>query len=110
MTSLREVSRGRAVDRTALAAEFVDRLQHRVGPLRGGRFDAAAWTDRQLTTGRVIRIDRPDDTAWTGRALGVDATSGALIVEDPDVPAGSRHVLVGEVGHVRLATPATSGV
>ena len=110
MTSLREVSGGRPVDRIALAAAFVDRLQTRIGPLRGGRFDAGAWSERQLTTGRVIRIDRPDGTAWTGRALGVDATSGALIVEDPDEPAGTRHVLVGEVWHVRLADPAPSAV
>ena len=110
MTSLREAAGGRPIDRIALAAAFVDRLQARIGPLRGGRFDAGAWTDRQLTTGRVVRIDRPDGTAWTGPALGVDATSGALIVEDVDGPGGARQVLVGEVGHVRLATPATSAV
>ncbi len=110
MTSLREVSRGRPVDRIALAAEFVDRLQGRIGALRGGRFDAAAWTGRQLTTDRVIRIDRPDGTAWTGLALGVDAASGALLVEDPGAPDGRRPVLVGEVAHVRLATASTSAV
>ena len=63
MTSLREVSLGAPVDRIALAAEFVAGLQGRVGSLRGGRFDAAGWTARQLTTGRVIRIERPDGTA-----------------------------------------------
>lgn len=110
MTSLHEASHGRPIDRIALAAAFVDRLRGRVGSLRGGRFDAATWTERQLTTGRAIRIDQPDGAAWTGRALGVDATTGALIVEDPDEPAGVRHVLVGEVGHVRLATAATSVV
>jgi BirA family biotin operon repressor/biotin-[acetyl-CoA-carboxylase] ligase len=110
MTSLRELTRGRPIDRVALAAEFVDRLQGRIGSLRGGRFDAATWSERQLTTGRVIRIDRPDGTAWTGRALGVDASSGALLVEDPDGPAGGRPVLVGEVVHVRLEAPAVSGV
>ncbi len=110
MTSLREASGGRPVDRIALAAAFTDRLRGRVGSLRGGRFDAAAWAERQLTTGRVIRIDRPDGAAWTGRALGVDATTGALIVEDPAEPAGVRQVLVGEVGHVRFPTAATSAV
>lgn len=110
MTSLREAAHGRAVDRIALAAAFVDRLRGQVGSLRGGRFDSAAWAERQLTTGRAIRIDQPDGAAWTGRALGVDTTTGALIVEDPDEPAGERHVLVGEVGHVRLATAATSVV
>jgi BirA family transcriptional regulator, biotin operon repressor / biotin---[acetyl-CoA-carboxylase] ligase len=110
MTSLREASRGRAVDPIALAAAFTERLRGRVGSLRGGRFDAAAWAGRQLTTGRAIRIDQPDGAAWTGLAVGVDPTTGALIVEDADVPAGVRHVLVGEVGHVRLATAATSVV
>jgi BirA family transcriptional regulator, biotin operon repressor / biotin---[acetyl-CoA-carboxylase] ligase len=110
MTSLREVARGRPVDRIALAAEFVAGLQGRIGSLRGGRFDAAGWTGRQLTTGRIIRIDRPDGTTWTGPATGVDTTSGALLVEDPDSPGGDRPVLVGEVAHVRLAAAATSGV
>jgi BirA family biotin operon repressor/biotin-[acetyl-CoA-carboxylase] ligase len=110
MTSLRVVSLGRPVDRIALAAEFVAGLQGRIGSLRGGRFDAAGWAARQLTTGRVIRIERPDGTAWTGLATGVDATSGALLVEDTDEPTGARPVLVGEVAHVRLAAPATSGV
>ena len=110
MTSLREVTRGRPVDRIALAAEFVDRLQGRIGSLRGGRFEAAAWTERQLTTGRVIRIERPDGSTWTGEARGVDATTGALLVADPDLPTGSRPVLVGEVVHVRLEAPAVSGV
>jgi BirA family biotin operon repressor/biotin-[acetyl-CoA-carboxylase] ligase len=110
MTSLREASLGRPIDRIALAAEFVAGLQGRIGSLRGGRFDADGWTARQLTTGRVIRIDRPDGTAWTGRATGVDATSGALLVEDPDASAGDRPVLVGEVAHVRLAAAAPSAV
>jgi BirA family transcriptional regulator, biotin operon repressor / biotin---[acetyl-CoA-carboxylase] ligase len=110
MTSLRELAWSRPVDRIALAAEFVDRLQGRIGSLRGGRFDAGGWTDRQLTTGRVIRIERPDGTTWTGLARGVDASSGALLVDDPDGPAGGRAMLVGEVVHVRLEAPAVSGV
>ena len=110
MTSLREVSGGRPIDRIALAAAFVDRLQSRIGSLRGGRFDAAGWADRQLTTGRFVRIDGPDGTAWTGPAIGVDQATGALVVDDAESPGGARQVLVGEVGHVRLATAAASGV
>jgi BirA family transcriptional regulator, biotin operon repressor / biotin---[acetyl-CoA-carboxylase] ligase len=110
MTSLREASGGRAIDRIALAAAFVDRLQHAIGPLRGGRFDAAAWADRQVTTGRLVRIDDPDGTAWTGAAIGVDPTTGSLLVDDVEEAGGVRHVLVGEVGHVRLAAVAASGV
>jgi hypothetical protein len=44
----------------------------------------------------------PDGTTTTGRAVGVDGTTGALLIED----AAGREVelLVGEVTHVRLAT------
>ncbi len=110
MTSLREASRGRPVDRIALAAAFVDRLERGVQSLHGGRFDAAAWSDRQVTTGRTVRIDRPDGTDRTTRALGVDATTGALIVEDPDAPGGQVRLVVGEIGHVRIADPVVGGV
>lgn len=110
MTSLREASLGRPVDRIALAAAFVDRLQRHVQPLHGGRFEAAAWIGRQLTTGRTIRIDQPDESSQVVRAVGVDATSGALIVEDPDLPDSRRQIVVGEVGHVRLADPVVGGV
>jgi hypothetical protein len=37
------------------------------------------------------------------RAVGVDPATGALIVEDEASPGGERHILVGEVTHVRLA-------
>jgi BirA family transcriptional regulator, biotin operon repressor / biotin---[acetyl-CoA-carboxylase] ligase len=109
MTSLREAAWGRRIDRIALAAAFVDRLQRGIQGLHGGRFDAAAWSERQLTTGRTIRIDRPDGSSRVVRALGVDTTSGALIVEDTDA-AGERHIVVGEVGHVRVADPVVGGV
>jgi hypothetical protein len=36
-------------------------------------------------------------------ALGVDAGTGALVVEDDDAPGGERHVHAGEVVRVRLA-------
>jgi phosphatidylethanolamine-binding protein (PEBP) family uncharacterized protein len=35
----------------------------------------------------------------------VDTHSGALVVDDPDAPGGERHVLAGEIVHVRLAEP-----
>lgn len=109
MTSLREVSGGRAIDRTLLLEAFLERLEAQIAELRAGHFDADDWTDRQLTTGRVVRLEHPDGSE-TVRALGVDAASGALVVEDLAMADGRRTVLVGEIGHVRLATPTEAMV
>ena len=43
-------------------------------------------------------------------AVGVDPASGALIVADPEADGGIRHVVVGEIVHVRLAQPVTGRV
>jgi len=108
MTSLRESSHGRPVDLALLLDAFLGRLEVRIEALRGGRFDVADWVDRQLTTGRTVRLERPGSTE-TARALAVDSHSGALILDDPEAPGGERHVLAGEIVHVRLAEPV-SGV
>lgn len=108
MTSLREASGGRPVDLGALLDAFLGRLEVRIEALRGGRFDVADWTDRQLTTGREIRVAGHDGRTETLRALGVDAGSGALVVADPSAASGERPILVGEVVHVRLAEPLAS--
>jgi len=50
MTSLRETAGRRAVDGDALLDAFVACLEPRVEALRAGRFDAAGWADRQVTT------------------------------------------------------------
>jgi BirA family biotin operon repressor/biotin-[acetyl-CoA-carboxylase] ligase len=109
MTSLREASHGRPIDLALLLDAFVGRIEARVEALRGGRFDVADWQARQVTTGRIVRLERPDG-GETVRALGVDVSSGALLVEDEAVPGGERSVIVGEVTHVRLAMPAGTGV
>jgi len=108
MTSLREASGGRPVDLGALLDAFLGRLEVRIEALRGGRFDVADWTGRQLTTGREVRVASHDGRTETLRALGVDAGSGALIVADPLATSGERAILVGEIVHVRLADPAVS--
>ena len=108
MTSLREASGGRPVDLATLLDAFLDRLEVRVEALRGGRFDVADWTGRQLTTGREVRIAGHDGGTETLRALGVDAASGALVVEDLTMPSGERPILVGEVVHIRLSDPVVS--
>ena len=101
MTSLREVACGRRIDRDLLLDAFLERLESGLAALRAGQFDGTGWADRQSTTGRTIRLMRPDRDELV-RALGVDPVSGALIVEDPATGDG-RHVLVGEITHVRIA-------
>ncbi len=105
MTSLREASHGRPIDLALLLDAFLMRVEARVEALRGGRFDAADWQDRQLTTGRTVRLERLDGSE-TVRAIGVDVATGALIIEDEAAPGGERHVIVGEITHVRLAVQA----
>jgi len=108
MTSLREASHGRPIDPIALHDAFLGRLEARIEALRAGRFDVADWTDRQLTTGRSIRLEAPDGTSEDVRALGVDSVTGALVVADPSTLDGERQVVVGEIRHVRLAGAADS--
>ena len=109
MTSLREASRGRPIDLATLLDAFLGRLEARIEALHGGRFDIADWTGRQLTTGRIVRLEHPDGTVEHARAVGVDAASGALVVENPAAPAGERHVHAADVVHVRLdRAPAAS--
>jgi BirA family biotin operon repressor/biotin-[acetyl-CoA-carboxylase] ligase len=103
MTSLRDASGGRPIDRQALLGGFLDRLEGRVEALRAGFFDVGGWVDRQATTGRLVVLARPDGSAGDPvAALGVDATTGALVVEDRG-PDGERRVVGGEVIRVRLA-------
>jgi biotin-(acetyl-CoA carboxylase) ligase len=106
MTSLREASGGRPIDHVALLDAFLGRLEVRIEALRAGRFDVADFVERQLTTGRDVELIAPNGAVETVRALGVDAVSGALVVEDRADPTLERHVLVGEVRHVRLAASA----
>jgi BirA family biotin operon repressor/biotin-[acetyl-CoA-carboxylase] ligase len=115
MTSLRALSSGRPIDHVALLDAFLGRLEARIEALRGGRFDVADWTDRQITTGRDVRIVAPDGAETVVRALGVDAGTGALVVEHDTGSTGERAIVVGEIRHVRLAgpvapTPTGSGV
>jgi BirA family biotin operon repressor/biotin-[acetyl-CoA-carboxylase] ligase len=104
MTSLHDMSGGRPIDRDQLLDAFLSRLETRVEALRGGRFDVAGWTERQLTSGHEVRLERPDGTAEVVRAVGVDALSGALVVVGPG-SSDEREVFAGEIRHVRLAGP-----
>ncbi len=110
MTSLREASGGRPIDDAALLDAFVGRLEARIEALRAGRFDVAAWTERQVTTGRAIDLVAPDGAVETVQAVGVDPNGGALVIADDRRPDGRRAVLVGEIRHVRLAPVVAAGV
>jgi biotin-(acetyl-CoA carboxylase) ligase len=102
MTSLREVSNGHPIDNAALLGAFLGGLEVRTDELRAGRFDAEGWSQRQVTTGRDVEIVAPDGAVTTVRALGVDPTTGALIVADGVIAGGRRPVVVGEIRHVRV--------
>jgi len=77
MTSLREVSGGRPIDREALLDAFLARIEPRYEALRAGRFDAGAWSTRQVTTGRQVEV-LVGPAVVLGLASGVDPESGAL--------------------------------
>ncbi|MEA2620980.1 MAG: BirA family transcriptional regulator [Chloroflexota bacterium] len=109
MTSLREAGGGRPIDTEALLAAFLERLEPGIDSLRGDRFDAIAWAGRQVTTGRTVRLETPGGFE-TATARGVDTDTGALILGDRDGDGGERHVLVGEIVHVRLAEPIAERV
>jgi BirA family biotin operon repressor/biotin-[acetyl-CoA-carboxylase] ligase len=107
MTSLTEASGGRPIDLPLLLDAFLTRLEVRTEALRAGRFDVADWTDRQMTTGRRVELARADGSVESARAIGVDALSGALVIDDPMAPGGERAVSSGEI--VRLRPAATAG-
>ena len=105
MTSLRVASNGRPIDLPALFAAFIDRVEARTIALQAGHFDIADWVDRQLTSGRPVRLELPDGTSLETRALGVDAGSGGLVIDDPAAPGGERTITSGEIQHLRLPPP-----
>jgi BirA family biotin operon repressor/biotin-[acetyl-CoA-carboxylase] ligase len=102
MTSLSEVAGGRPIDSGELLDAFLLHLEPRLLALREGTFDVAGWHARQVTTGRIVRLELPDGASRVARAAGVDGASGALLIEDPDAPGSECQVLSGEVVHVRL--------
>lgn len=106
MTSLREASGGRPVDLSHLLDAFTSRIETRIAALRDGWFDLATWMERQITTRRSVELIRSDGRAETVLALGLDARTGALVVEDAD--GVERHVTTGEIRHARVPVGATA--
>ena len=103
MTSLRAATGDRPIDTGRLFDGFVARLEAGVAALHAGRFAAADWIERQVTTGRDVAILLPDGSTRSAVAVGVDPDSGALRIADPGEPDGERSIVVGEIVHVRLA-------
>ena len=106
MTSLHEASGGRPIDREALLEGFVEHLEARLAALRTGFFDVATWTERQVLTGLEVTLDgtgRAGEATGPFRVAGVDASSGALVVDDPAADGGVRAIHAGEVLRVRIA-------
>jgi BirA family biotin operon repressor/biotin-[acetyl-CoA-carboxylase] ligase len=107
MTSLSDATGGRPIDRESLLASFIDHLAARIDALRAGYFDIADWAGRQATSGRLVTLEASDGNATEPLlALGVDATTGALVLEDDAADSGERRVVAGEVVRVRLAPVA----
>lgn len=99
MTSLRQLSGNRPIDRTALLNAFLARLEPRYEALNAGTFDAAGWTATQMTTGRQIVVEVGGES-FLGTGAGVDPDSGALLL---DVQGGGQRVIdSGEVTRCRI--------
>ena len=106
MTSLRELAGGQPIDRETLLDAFLERLEVRLRSLRMGSFDAIGWSLRQLTDGRLVRLEDRSGTAEVVRAVRADPMTGALVVEDLSGDGGQRQVLSGDIHHLRLESDA----
>lgn len=93
-------------DRSQLLESYIGHLQQRVERWRGAAGDMdrcglrAEYVRRCCTVSSQVRVDLPDGTAVTGRAVDVDE-HGALVVDDG---SGLRHFPAGDVHHVRPTT------
>lgn len=100
MTSLREAG-GLPVAAETLLDAFRARLEPRIDAVRGGEFDAAAWSARQVTTGRTVTIETPGGRREEAAAVTVDPATGALVVAGAD--GINRSIVSAEIVHLRLA-------
>ena len=102
MTSLRELAPDAGATTEGLLETFTVRLEPLVDALRAGRFPSDPWRARQLTSGTVVRLERPDGSTETVRAIDVDPGSGALVIESLLGERPARAITVGEIRHLRL--------
>jgi BirA family transcriptional regulator, biotin operon repressor / biotin---[acetyl-CoA-carboxylase] ligase len=102
MTSLREAAAGRPIDNVLLLDTFTARVEARIGALRAGRFGIGDWVERQLTDGRLVRVEHHDGRSETVRAVRADPVGGGLVIKDPAADGGERTIVSGEIRHLRL--------
>jgi BirA family biotin operon repressor/biotin-[acetyl-CoA-carboxylase] ligase len=102
MTTLSETA-GRRVPVDRLTEAFLERLGPLTADLRGGSFPGESWRARQVTSGAIVRLERPDGAVEVVRAVDIDVESGALIVESLLGEWPARAITVGEIRHLRLA-------
>ena len=100
MISLGELSDGRTIDRDKLLTGWLVRLGPMMAALESGRLEVTEWSGRQVTTGRQVTLDLGEAGQVTGQATGVDAQSGALII---DLGHRTIRLTSGEVIRCRLA-------
>ncbi len=104
MWSLREVCGGRHVDREALLASWLWRLEPLYAALRRGHFDSRRWAQVQVTTGARVEVEVAQDVI-VGTAVGVDHDSGALLLRtESDGPL--RVISSGDVVRCHIDRPA----
>ncbi|MBA2253838.1 MAG: biotin--[acetyl-CoA-carboxylase] ligase [Chloroflexi bacterium] len=98
MTSLRELTLDRPIDRDRLLDAYLARLGPSYESLLAGHFDAGGWTRRQLTTGRPVEV-LLGEALVHGQATGVDPETGALLVRTTEAVIA---IDSGEVTRCRL--------
>ena len=94
---------GRDIDRAALLARFLERLDEHYGALcEPGGWRGALLNYRRLcaTLGRNVRAELPGDETVVGKAVEVTA-DGRLMIEVDG--GGMRRVAAGDVVHLRPA-------
>jgi BirA family biotin operon repressor/biotin-[acetyl-CoA-carboxylase] ligase len=99
MSSLRELSGGRPIERDALLDAWLLRLEPRYEALRSGRFDAGGWSARQRTTGHQVEVDGTGGRTLA-EAVGVDPETGALLVRGAG--GGTTPIDSGDVTRCRV--------
>jgi BirA family biotin operon repressor/biotin-[acetyl-CoA-carboxylase] ligase len=102
MTSLAALAPGAQVTAPDLLDAFTAALEPLFMALRTGDFPSEAWRERQLTSGNIVRLERPDGSTETVRAMDVDAASGALVIESMLGERPARAITVGEIQHLRV--------
>jgi BirA family biotin operon repressor/biotin-[acetyl-CoA-carboxylase] ligase len=102
MTSLGEAAAGRRIDNDRLLDTFLVHVEGRIEALRAGQFGIGDWVDRQLTDGRLVRIEHHDGRSETVRAVRADPLGGGLVIEDVAADGGERTIVSGEIRHLRL--------